>query len=177
MRAKPEILRSRPSSDKLVPILAPTQPFVCISFILRQVFGGEFQTPTRCLICGRNYNYGPAGEALGIDILKRPFLVSLDPVLAFKAALWFWNTPREGGIPSIHNVIIGKYKRTRADKAANRQVGFGYTINIINGGIECGKETATPQAANRVKYFQEFCQKLRVSPGRNLDCTNQKSFA
>lgn len=124
-----------------------------------------------------NYNYGPAGEALGIDILKRPFLVSLDPVLAFKAALWFWNIPREGGIPSIHNVIIGKYKRTRADKAANRQVGFGYTINIINGGIECGKETATPQAANRVKYFQEFCQKLRVSPGRNLDCTNQKSFA
>jgi len=99
----------------------------------------------------RNFNYGPAGKALKIDILKRPFLVSFDPVLAFKASLWFWNTPRTG-IPSIHDVIIGKHKLTKADKAANRKNGFGYTINIINGGIECGKGTPTPQAANRVKY-------------------------
>ncbi|KAG0621243.1 hypothetical protein M758_3G004000 [Ceratodon purpureus] len=124
-----------------------------------------------------NFNYGPCGKAIGVDILKRPFLVSFDPVVAFKASLWFWNTPREGGIPSIHNVIIGKHKLTAADKAANRKNGFGYTINIINGGLECGKGTATPQAANRVKYFLEFCAKLGVSPGDNLDCTNQKSFA
>lgn len=124
----------------------------------------------------RNFNYGPASKALKVDILKRPFLVSFDPVLAFKASLWFWNTPRVG-IPSIHDVIIGKHVLTQADIDANRKNGFGYTINIINGGIECGKGTATAQAANRVKYYLEFCAKLDVSPGNNLDCTNQKSFA
>lgn len=125
----------------------------------------------------RNFNYGPCAKAIGVDILKYPFLVSFDPVVAFKASLWFWSTPRAGGIPSIHDVITGKHKLTAADKAANRTDGFGYTINIINGGIECGKGTATPQAANRVKYFLQFCKTLGVSPGKNLDCTNQKSFA
>lgn len=123
-----------------------------------------------------NFNYGPCGEAIGLDLLTRPFLVSFDPVVAFKASLWFWMTPGVGGIPSIHDVIIGKHKLTAADKAANRTDGFGYTIDIINGGIECGKGTATPGAANRVKYYLQFCKQLHVSPGKNIDCTNEQPF-
>lgn len=129
-----------------------------------------------CYFCCRNFNYGPCGEAIGLDILTRPFLVSFDPVVAFKASLWFWMTPRTGGIPSIHDVIIGKHKLTAADKAANRTDGFGYTIDIINGGVECGKGTATPGAANRVKYYLQFCKQLHVSPGKNIDCTFEQPF-
>ena len=126
----------------------------------------------RFLYC-RNFNYGAASAAVGVDILKRPFLVSLDPVLAFKASLWFWNTP-SGTIPSIHDVIIGEYKLTPADIAAGRKLGFGYTIDIINGALECGK--VTPQAQNRVKYYLQFCKLLGVSPGNNLNCSTYKPF-
>lgn len=97
----------------------------------------------------------------------------MDPVLAFKTALWFWTTPREG-IPSIHNVITGNYVPTEEDKKLGRLPGFGLTIDIINGGIECG--TATAQESNRVTYFKQFCSFLGVDPGPNLTCDKMAPF-
>ena len=36
--------------------------------------------------------------------------------------------------PSCHDAITGIWKPTDGDKACGRDIGFGATINIINGG-------------------------------------------
>jgi chitinase len=121
----------------------------------------------------RNYNYGPASAAVGANILADPNLVSEDPVIAFKTSFWFWTTP-SGTIPSIHEVLVGEWKPTEADIEASRKPGFGVTIDIINGAIECG--TVTPQAQNRILYFKEFCKFLNVSTGPNLSCAHMQPW-
>ena len=54
--------------------------------------------------------------------------------------------------------------------AAIRSSGFGMTINVINGGIECGKGAPTPQAQHRVQLYQKYCGILGVDPGAHLQC-------
>ncbi|KAJ7532932.1 hypothetical protein O6H91_13G026100 [Diphasiastrum complanatum] len=120
-----------------------------------------------------NYNYGAASSSVGSDILSQPGLVGSDPTISFEASFWFWTTA-SGSIPSCHDVIVGNWSPTQADSAAGRYPGFGLTIDIINGGIECGK--ATSQAQNRVTYYKQFCTQLGVDPGQNLDCTNMQHF-
>ncbi|WP_414619050.1 glycoside hydrolase family 19 protein [Calothrix sp. CCY 0018] len=102
-----------------------------------------------------NYNYGACGAALGIDLLNNPDLVAKDSSISFMTALWFWMTPQSPK-PSCHNAISTS--------------GFGMTINIINGGIECGKGQVTPQAQSRIKLYKQFAQRLGVTPGENLSC-------
>ena len=48
--------------------------------------------------------------------------------------------------------------------------GFGMTIDIINGGIECGQGQPTPQALDRIQLYQSYAAKLGVDPGGNLYC-------
>ncbi|KAL6864778.1 hypothetical protein ACP4OV_015929 [Aristida adscensionis] len=122
-----------------------------------------------------NYNYGPAGKALGFDGLGSPEVVSGDPEVAFKTALWFWMTPRAPK-PSCHDVMVGRYKPTADDVAANRTAGFGLTTNIINGGIECNRP-GVPQVADRIGFFRRYCDLLKVDVGSNLDCANQKPYS
>lgn len=102
-----------------------------------------------------NYNYGACGRAIGKDLLNQPELVSTDSSITFMTALWFWMTP-QAPKPSCHDAI--------------RSSGFGMTINVINGEIECGKGAPTPQALDRVKLYQEYCGMLGVEPGGNLHC-------
>jgi len=121
-----------------------------------------------------NYNYGTCGNYLNINLLGNPDLVATDPLISFKSSLWFWNQYGDNVIPHIHDVITGNWNPNNADKAANRVPGFGVTIEIINGNLECGKQTK--EADNRVRYFKDFCSRLGVSPGDNLDCRNMKPF-
>ena len=46
--------------------------------------------------------------------------------------------------------------------------GFGQTINIINGGLECGGENEA--ARQRITYYEGYCADLGVAPGANLTC-------
>ncbi|XP_031496642.1 chitinase 10 [Nymphaea colorata] len=121
-----------------------------------------------------NYNYGPAGKAIGFDGLKNPEIVSNNSVIAFKTALWFWMTEQKPK-PSCHQVMVGKYVPTAADQAANRTVGFGLVTNIINGGLECGKGDDS-RVNDRIGYFKRYTGIFNVTTGPNLDCANQKSF-
>jgi predicted chitinase len=100
-----------------------------------------------------NFNYGACGKAIGKDLLNHPELVSTDSTITFMTALWFWMTA-QAPKPSCHDAI--------------RSSGFGMTINVINGGIECGKGTPTPQALNRIELYQKYCAVLAVDPGSNL---------
>lgn len=121
-----------------------------------------------------NYNYGQAGAALGIDLLSDPDKVANDPTTAFRTALWFWMTPQPPK-PSCHDVMTGKWTPSAEDQAGGRMPGFGMTINIINGGLECGKPTPE-EAANRVGYYEHFAQILGVDPGMNLTCDTMQHY-
>jgi len=102
-----------------------------------------------------NYNYGACGNEIGKDLLNQPELVSTDGIVAFTTALWFWTTPHPSN-PSCHTAINAN--------------GFGMTIKIINGGIECGKGQPTQQALHRIQLYQQYAGMLGVSPGDNLYC-------
>ncbi|OMO83593.1 Glycoside hydrolase, family 19, catalytic [Corchorus olitorius] len=121
-----------------------------------------------------NYNYGPAGIAIGANLLNNPDQVATDAIISFKTAIWFWMTPQYNK-PSCHNVIIGKWTPSAADTAAGRVPGYGVTTNIINGGLECGRGPDA-RVASRIGFFKRYCDILGVSYGSNLDCYNQRSF-
>ena len=66
------------------------------------------------------------------------------------------------------------------DKQNGIRPGFGATINIINGGVECntrdGKESR--QAANRIEYYKQFAWYLYVDyEQEELGCAKQKQFS
>ncbi|GJN02478.1 hypothetical protein PR202_ga19832 [Eleusine coracana subsp. coracana] len=86
-----------------------------------------------------NYNYGPAGQAIGFDGLGDPGQGGAGPypLVSFKTALWFWM----------------KYVHVMPQ-------GFGATIRAINGAVECnGKNPAKME--DRVCLFKEYCQQRR----------------
>jgi chitinase len=121
-----------------------------------------------------NYNYGQCGEALGLDLLADPDRVSGDPEVAFRAALWFWMTP-QAPKPSCHDVMTGQWTPTPQDEAAGRLPGFGMTVNIINGGLECGQPTP-PQVTDRLGFYDHFTQILATTPGEHLECASMQPY-
>ncbi|CAH8356730.1 unnamed protein product [Eruca vesicaria subsp. sativa] len=122
-----------------------------------------------------NYNYGQCGAVLGFDLLNNPDLVTRNSVLTFETAIWFWMTPQSPK-PSCHAVINGQWQPSEADIAAGRLPGYGVTTNIINGGLECG-HGPDARVLDRIGFYLRYCEILGVSPGDNLDCYNQRSFA
>ncbi|MFO0559187.1 MAG: glycoside hydrolase family 19 protein [Polyangiales bacterium] len=121
-----------------------------------------------------NYNYGQAGRALGLPLLSNPALVATDPVVSFRTAFWFWMTP-QAPKPSCHDVMAGGYVPSATDIAANRLPGFGLTVHIINGGIECGMPT-TPAVRDRLGFYGRYAQLLGVTQGDNLECATMRAF-
>nr|BBQ04076.1 chitinase [Aquimarina hainanensis] len=105
-----------------------------------------------------NYNYGPASEFIFGDkqiLLDNPDKVIQDAALAFQTAIWFWMTPQYPK-PSAHNVMANKWVPNDLDKTKNRVPGLGMTVNIINGGVECGQGTEKPQVLSRIGYYQRY---------------------
>jgi hypothetical protein len=121
-----------------------------------------------------NYNYGQAGEALGLDLLNDPDRVADDGVVAWQTALWFWMTPQPPK-PSAHAVMTGSYAPTAADLAAGRLTGFGLTVNIINGGLECGRP-GDARVEDRVAFYRRYAGLLGVDPGGALYCDAMAPF-
>ncbi|WP_030547958.1 glycoside hydrolase family 19 protein [Streptomyces albus] len=103
-----------------------------------------------------NFNYKAAGDALGIDLLNQPFLVQNDAAVAWKTALWYWNTQSGPGTMTGHTAMTGGH-------------GFGQTIRSINGSLECdGKNPA--QVRSRIDNYQRFTGILGTVPGGGLSC-------
>ncbi|MDK1285739.1 chitinase [Pseudoalteromonas umbrosa] len=104
-----------------------------------------------------NYNYGQASEAIFGDasvLLKEPSLVVQEPILAWQTAIWFWMTPQPPK-PSCHEVMVGNPSAYDGDL-------FGETINIINGGVECGKGM-NRQLENRIGFYKHFATQLNAN--------------
>lgn len=132
-----------------------------------------------------NYNYGQVSEFLYGDktiLLKNPEKVAEDGSLAFQTAIWFWMTPQHPK-PSAHDIMIGKWIPSSADKTRGLVPGFGATINVINGGIECGSGAQLEQVTDRIGHYDKFTQIVKVSKaldGTNsttgLNCSSMKEF-
>jgi len=126
-----------------------------------------------------NGNYGYASMCIFGDkkiLLNNPDLLQTDPVAAFKAAIYFWMTPQNHK-PSAHDVMIGKWQPTATDKAKGRVPGFGATINIINGPVECNQGDQMPGMADRIGYYQYFLGKLGASdPNCACSCGKMQAF-
>jgi hypothetical protein len=125
-----------------------------------------------------NYNYGQFSEAWygnKDSLLQHPEFLSKDPLLSFASALWFWMTPQFPK-PSCHDIIVGKWVPTSDDIQKGRLPGFGATVNVINGGVECGKGTDILKTKYRYQYYQYFCNYFQVPPGDNINCSSQKPF-
>lgn len=109
-----------------------------------------------------NYNYGQASVAIFDDkekLLNNPNIVATDPILAWETAIWFWMTIQSPK-PSCHNVMVG-------DPLAYDNDLFGETVNIINGGIECGKGM-NDQLENRIGFYKHFAGILGAPIPKNL---------
>jgi len=124
-----------------------------------------------------NYNYGQFSETYFGNkeiLLKNPGLVSEDAKLAFASAIWFWITPQYPK-PSCHDIISNTWSPSIKDIAGGRAPGFGSVVNVINGGIECGKE---PLAGTKFRYgfYEFFCKYFQVSAGDHAECSSQKPF-
>jgi basic endochitinase B len=123
------------------------------------------------------YNYGLAGDELGLPLLAKPELVSHDGVIAFKTALWFWMRAQKPK-PSCHEVMCGKWQPTPDDLRLGRKPGFGMTINIINGGVECNSNTPAVKdlRLERIGFYLQFAALLKVTAGQDCDCSGMGTY-
>jgi hypothetical protein len=78
--------------------------------------------------------------------------------------------------PSCHQIMAGSWIPTAKDSAGGRMQGFGATVNVINGGVECGAHRVIDNTNYRYKFYQYFCKYFKVSPGENVQCASQKPF-
>ncbi|MCX4758351.1 chitinase [Kitasatospora purpeofusca] len=104
-----------------------------------------------------NFNYKAAGDALHIDLLRDPYQVERNSAVAWKTALWFWNTQSGAGRSTPHDAIVNNK-------------GFGETIRSINGALEC--DGRNPDERNdRVSLFRNFTGVLGTDVGGgNISC-------
>ncbi len=109
-----------------------------------------------------NSNYGYASACILGDkkiLLNDPDLVIKNSIIAFETAIYFWMTPQLPK-PSAHAVMTGDWKPTVADRAKGRLPGFGMTINVINGEVECNKGDDNLSMNDRIGYYQYFLKQM-----------------
>jgi hypothetical protein len=115
-----------------------------------------------------------------LTLLKNPGKVETDSVLIFQAALWFYMTPQSPK-PSMHEVVTGYFTPNSDDTTAGITAGFGATINIINGAIECNKSTENANSKKRKEYYDKFLEHFKIDTkseetDASKGCKDQKSF-
>ena len=128
------------------------------------------------------YNYGPFSEFVFGDkqvLLDNPGLVVPDKpqeaVLAFMSAIWFWMTPQYPK-PSCHDVMAGVWKPSADDISKKRdQSKFGMTVNIINGGLECGIQ-GDGRVADRIGFYKRYIGLLGESAEEETGCYMMTSY-
>ncbi|MFO0653311.1 MAG: chitinase [Polyangiales bacterium] len=123
-----------------------------------------------------NYNYGPAGRALGVDLLAHPELVAMDGTIAFKTALVLDDRAVSKALVSRRDG--GPLDPERHRRRSGATTRLGQTINIINGGIECSY-APSPAPANvqdRLRFYAYFTGRLGVTQGDSVDCGSVQHY-
>jgi chitodextrinase len=103
-----------------------------------------------------HFNYGAFSEVMfngdASVLLNDPAQVA-DSWLNLASAVWFFLTP-QAPKPAMLHVIDRTWQPSATELEAGIGYGFGTTINIINGGIECGAQNRDKgQPVNRISYW------------------------
>ena len=103
-----------------------------------------------------HFNYGAFSEVMfdgdATVLLNDPAQVA-DSWLNLASAVWFFLTP-QAPKPAMLHVIDRTWQPSATELAAGIGYGFGTTINIINGCIECGAQNQDKgQPVNRISYW------------------------
>jgi chitodextrinase len=128
-----------------------------------------------------HFNYGAFSEVMfegdATVLLNDPAQVA-DSWLNLASAIWFFLTP-QAPKPAMLHVIDRTWQPSATELAAGIGYGFGTTINIINGGIECGTQNKDKgQPVNRISYWvglSDHYQIIRQSDEENT-CWQQTPF-
>lgn len=103
-------------------------------------------------------------------LLENPDVVHEDSFLTFAAGIWFYMTPQDPK-PSMHDIMTGFFVPNAVDLAGNFTQSFGSTINVINGGQECG--FWNDKAAKRGEYYLKWLEFFDMPAEGGLGCDNQ----
>jgi len=128
-----------------------------------------------------HFNYGAFSEVMfdgnASILLNEPAKVA-DSWLNLASAVWFFLTP-QAPKPAMLHVIDRTWVPSKTETDAGIGYGFGTTINIINGGIECGAQNRDKgQPVNRIKYWEglsDHYQILKKNDEENT-CWQQTPF-
>lgn len=112
-----------------------------------------------------HFNYGAFSEVMfdgdATVLLNNPARVA-DSWLNLASAIWFFLTP-QAPKPAMLHVIDRTWVPSAAELDAGIGYGFGTTINIINGGIECGEQNRFKgQPVNRISYWQGLSDHYQI---------------
>ncbi len=112
-----------------------------------------------------HFNYGAFSEAMfdgdATQLLNSPRQVA-DTWLNLASAIWFFLTP-QAPKPAMLHVIDRTWSPSQREIDAGIGYGFGTTINIINGGIECGEQNRDKgQPVNRIRYWQGLAAHYQI---------------
>ncbi|MGV3000923.1 glycoside hydrolase family 19 protein [Vibrio sp. E150_018] len=112
-----------------------------------------------------HFNYGAFSEVMfdgdATVLLNNPGLVA-DSWLNLASAIWFFLTP-QAPKPAMLHVIDRTWKPSQRELDAGIGYGFGTTINIINGGIECGEQNKEKgQPVNRIRYWEGLVAHFQI---------------
>ena len=115
-----------------------------------------------------HFNYGAFSEVMyngdATELLKNPGKVA-DSWLNMASAIWFFLTP-QAPKPAMLHIIDGTWVPSQREKDAGIGYGFGTTINVINGGVECGEHNRTKgQPVNRIRYWEGLAAYYNIPIG------------
>ncbi|AZZ96370.1 chitinase [Pseudoalteromonas sp. R3] len=128
-----------------------------------------------------HFNYGMFSEAMfdgdATVLLNNPALVA-DSWLNLASAIWFFLTP-QAPKPAMLHVIDRTWVPSQTELNAGIGYGFGTTINVINGGIECGEHNKNKgQPVNRIRYWEGLSHyyNIPVESDEENTCWQQTPF-
>lgn len=112
-----------------------------------------------------HFNYGAFSEVMydgdATVLLNNPALVA-DSWLNLASAIWFFLTP-QAPKPAMLHVIDRTWTPSQRETDAGIGYGFGTTINVINGGIECGEQNKDKgQPVNRIRYWEGLAKHYQI---------------
>lgn len=112
-----------------------------------------------------HFNYGAFSEVMydgdATVLLNNPGLVA-DSWLNLASAIWFFLTP-QAPKPAMLHVIDRTWTPSQRETEAGIGYGFGTTINVINGGIECGEQNKDKgQPVNRIRYWEGLAKHYQI---------------
>ena len=127
-----------------------------------------------------NFNYGLFSSIIYGDknvLLKKPEILAEDGKIGYMTAILFWMTPQNPK-PSAHDVIVNKWKPTKADIAKGlKDPGFGMTIMVLNGLEANQGEVEGSGVKRRAGHYRDLTSKMGIDiTGEKIDTLKMEPF-